>query len=297
MLIALSKKQIPFSVDTDGDIIYSRVKDGAEEKINFTLDVSSISKLEISEALSDVDIDVNQSGIKERQDEAISIYKVVNLNNVFGNIYNKNIAEILAAYDFKLLQNPNETGDNRYSFTKLLLNIQSNSSITLRIILSACDIKLANAVTKKETSIYQSLSEEENLALAEIKLDIAVKRGESERAQRELKEVWEQKKAKLELDINISDIIEESPYSKLYKILKLTSEAIPEITRLTIANEAKFAAATIKEKEQIKRDSLIRSIERKLRKRAMREFLIEQKQELLRRYRKNPEEFEIRSLR
>jgi hypothetical protein len=141
------------------------------------------------------------------------------------------------------------------------------------------------------------LSEEENLALAEIKLDIAVKRGESERAQRELKEVWEQKKAKLELDINISDIIEESPYSKLYKILKLTSEAIPEITRLTIANEAKFAAATIKEKEQIKRDSLIRSIERKLRKRAMREFLIEQKQELLLRYRKNPEKFEIRSLR
>jgi hypothetical protein len=270
---------------------------GKEKVMNLTLNIENMSKGMISELLPDVELDVNQCGIKERQSEIASMYKVVAANNIFDNIYNPNIAQILANYDFKQLLNPKEKGDDRYSFTKLLLNIQSNSSVTLRMILSACDIKLTNAVTKKETSIFRSLLEEENRGLAEIKLKIAVIRNESEKIQRKKKEVWEKKKEKLSLETKISEIISESPHKNVYKILKLTSEAVPEIVRLTIANEAKVAAASIKEKEKLTRDSLVRSIERKLRKRAMREFLIEQKQEYLKRYRKDPENFEIRSLR
>lgn len=295
--LELSSKQIAFSVNDDGDIVYSETVGGKEKVMNLTLNIENMSKGMISELLPDVELDVNQCGIKERQSEIASMYKVVAANNIFDNIYNPNIAQILANYDFKLLLNPKEKGDDRYSFSKLLLNIQSNSSVTLRMILSACDIKLANAVTKKETSIFRSLLEEENRGLAEIKLKIAVIRNESEKIQRKKKEVWEKKKEKLSLETKISEIISESPHKNVYKILKLTSEAVPEIVRLTIANEAKVAAASIKEKEKLTRDSLVRSIERKLRKRAMREFLIEQKQEYLKRYRKDPENFEIRSLR
>jgi hypothetical protein len=295
--LELSSKQIAFSVNDDGDIVYSETVGGKEKVMNLTLNIENMSKGMISELLPDVELDVNQCGIKERQSEIASMYKVVAANNIFDNIYNPNIAQILANYDFKQLLNPKEKGDDRYSFTKLLLNIQSNSSVTLRMILSACDIKLANAVTKKETSIFRSLLEEENRGLAEIKLKIAVIRNESEKIQRKKKEVWEKKKEKLSLETKISEIISESPHKNVYKILKLTSEAVPEIVRLTIANEAKVAAASIKEKEKLTRDSLVRSIERKLRKRAMREFLIEQKQEYLKRYRKDPENFEIRSLR
>jgi hypothetical protein len=297
LLVHLSSLDIPFFINDDNDICYRIPKSGDAVIVNFTLDASAISKNEIAELLPKVSFNVSQGGIKERRLEAEAIYKIFVVNKIFDGIYTESIKDILKEYDLQKLKSKAKESFEQKNFVTLLLNVQSNSSVALRIILSACNINITNSITKKEAAIYSSLSLEEGQELVDVNLNIAALRSESVKAEKLCIEGWQIAKVRAELKTSIIDIIESSKVKTIYKILGLSSESIPEINRLGIANECRTASYLIKEAEGVKHDSQIRSIERKLRKRAFREFLVTKKAELLKQYRTSGIDFEIQSLR
>lgn len=76
----------------------------------------------------------------------------------------------------------------------------------------------------------------------------------------------------------------------LYRILKLNSEAIPTLQRIEIAPKAKAIAYEIRDK----RDSIIRNIANKFRRRGTREFFVELQSNLISRL-KSGEEVDVRT--
>jgi len=73
----------------------------------------------------------------------------------------------------------------------------------------------------------------------------------------------------------------------------MTVEFIPEIDRLAIARYAKLLSFSIKERQKITDPSLLANIERRLKRRAMREYLTNWKLELLEKYRSDPDSLVI----
>lgn len=277
-LIELSEHSYAIFLDEEtGNVAY---KDNAGKiyQLDFSFDDDVMHRRNIAELLPNVTFDVLQNGDVDKAKEAEAIYKVVVVNEILDGLYLSAIKRTLNGYNFKNLQ-PHEGEKN---FRSLLKTILEEASSTIRIIMGACEIKIAELKTKKEVKILSGISIVEAQELRELKISILAKRNEYAKiiAKEETKARREVKRESLREEER--NLIEASSVKTLYRILELNTEAIPMKARIAIARKAKLLAFNLKERSEfIGSDSLVLKLANRLQRRGYREYIAEMKTNLL----------------
>lgn len=153
-IIELAKMATPIEFDEEVGKVYFLKGDGSKHFIVFSDDEKKnvFTRKVVASLLPEVTFDVAQGGILEQAKEAEAIYTVLTVNKVFGGIFTKRIRRLLYQFDVKKLEGPNG------KFTSLLTKIEQDSTAVIRILVSACNIKLTEVKTKKEAKLYTSLN-------------------------------------------------------------------------------------------------------------------------------------------
>lgn len=278
-ILELSEQSMSIELDDKTSNVYIKDVEG-KRIINITEEVAFTDKRTIAETLPDVRIDVVQAGIKEKAIEAESIYKMVVINNLYSHKFNKEIGLLLDSYNFERMES------ERGTFKQLLEKIQINSTPVLRLIISACNIKLIEFKTKKEAKLYMSLSDLENQELLDLKVKILAWTTQRQAKFDASASPGEQLIYREKTEEEVEVIKRKSKVATIYKILNLTIEDMKDPERMDIYLYAERLAHDIKLHERLEgRMSLVNDIERKLRRRGVREYLTEVKSRLLKEYR------------
>lgn len=144
----------PFLYD-EQDQIYIEVKNDDDDRIEKLYIISEKSNPSfdvmcerICESLPEITYDLECDGYPSRQCEAASLYKVMVINSLQENFYNKEINDLIDGYDFKnwICKNKN------YGFTELLNKIQEEADTVSRIVIMCANNKLVADKIKKDTS-------------------------------------------------------------------------------------------------------------------------------------------------
>jgi hypothetical protein len=285
-VLDLSEKELPFVIIDDEIVLIendgttsSTGIDNFNKKILTGWDWENIDQEEFARLLPEVKFDVSQGGIKERMKETCAAYKLCVINKAFDGIWNEQIIEVINSYDFINLTGP-------ITFAQLLENVFQNSSLATRILINCCAKKLMKMQTKKEGLFDTMLTPSQKIQLSTLDVNITVLRNSFDKQVLEVPQLdWELLKLREELVDNIEGSIDDSNVGIIYRIKQINVQYLNQNIRTKIETAAELASLAIKKKEAIiGKDSLIRLIERRLRRRAFREFLASWKLDLLQQY-------------
>lgn len=293
IIIKLMVKPQLLSVEDDELIVFI---DGEKHKITINTDIIK-GRNKLSLVLPDIDFDIDQDGNVARQVEVESIYKVSIVSAIFNDLYKSEIDEILSDYDYGKMC----TSDENYPFSRLRKEVEEEASYIMKMLLAACTIKLSNFASKNTSKILSLLTQEERSELENLTIktkSILFKAQEQIDAETD---PLNKKTLIYAKDKLIAKTIDNSNIGKVFRIVNLSSEAIPSEERVSISREArKFAKKLAAEQDLLtddKRNILQNYLFSRLRRRGWKQFVSEMKQTEYLKYKEDTTAYKPRTKR
>lgn len=288
ILIKLMVKPQLLTVEDDNLIV---TVDGEKYKISIGTNIVK-GRNKLSLVLPDITFDVDQDGNVARQVEAESIYKCTVVSSIFDDLYKEEIDEILSTYDFDSMSNASEN----YPFSRLRSEIEEEASYVMKMVLSACTIKLSNYASKNTSKILSLLTVEER---SQVEALVISTKSILFKAQVEIDAEQDPLERKVKIyakDKLINETIENSEIGKVFRIINLSSEAIPTKARIKISREAKkFSNEVVLQKDNLNEGEhkiLKQYLFSRFRRRGWKQFVAELKETEYIKYSKDPKGYQ-----
>lgn len=256
-------------------------------------------KTKVSDLLPEVEFNLEQEGNVKRQIEIESIYKCCIISSLFEGLYSQEIRSICKTYNFETML---DSDNGKYPFTQLKEQIELDSNYIMKLVLSACTLKLSNSAAKNLSVILSDLTMEERS-----KLDVLNSKIKSlvfkydEKIDLE-KDPLQKKVLIAKKDTEVDEIIRNDSIGNIYKIVNLSSEAIPTIQKVKISKAAREFTLKIMNKQSKnlsddEKKDLQSYLLSRLRKRGWKAFLSTYRSDEYKRYKADPENYKIRTKR
>jgi hypothetical protein len=216
-----------FYINEDNDKVYC-------PKMDFSI---SDSGEWLSDRLPPVPFDVEQSGNVRKSDEAEALYCAIVIAHILKEpIFKEEIRKMAKTYDFTNMKN---NIDQEQTFRGLINDWQSQQSVIINIIISACKFRISYFKKDMEKFLRDGISEEEVVGLRELQAVISAKNfaySDGELSPTNLKNLSKIDKLRLidKRDAEISILIANSKAGVLYKLLNLSTEYISPIKKKKI---------------------------------------------------------------
>lgn len=251
LLVKLVTEPFLIGYDVDVNRLYFQDENGDKSYCPDIHEGLTTSKEWISEFLPNVPLDINQNGNIRMAKEAENIYKCILVAGILRDEFLSDFQKVCKSYNFKELRGRD---NDEINFTRLLEKWQSLQNITIRIIISGANYKLASEKNLEVGFLLGSLSKEETLGVSSIRNFVKTcirsymldklspdKVNKLSKIDR-LKEI--QKK-----DDEVMAIINESTnFSELYKICAMTADYLDPFAKIRLDNCAiDFAKKDAKE--------------------------------------------------
>lgn len=191
----------------------------------------------ISDQLPNVGFDIDQNGNLRKSQEAESLYCLLVISSVLKDrSFSDDLERVISDYDFSQMR-PNN--DSNKDLITLLSEWQGLQSIVINILVSACRYKILDYKKDAEKYLRAGLTESEVAGLRDLesnirKINFQYSEGVlSPLSINSLTKIG-RLKAIDERNTKISDLIKNSKFGILYKILNLSSEYISPIKKKKI---------------------------------------------------------------
>lgn len=216
--------------------------------------------------------DINCQGIKRKQNEVISAYKLLCVNSALKGLYKDEIKELVTNYDFTNLRPFN---DNGRTFLNLLNEVEEDAGSVVKFIIACCSIKIASKKQKGEKPFTGILPVQEVTWLENLSEKIA----EEEANVSKLLEKEPSRLKRLQLIVDKDKAVDRIIKSEIrgnerrhviYKISRLTSDNLDQYTKVKIKRGIRKGVGKLLEDGVIKDDDAYIYFVRKLSRRAIR---------------------------
>lgn len=241
LLIKLTSEPFLIGYDSEVNRLYFDDENGDRSYCPEINEGLTKSKEWISDFLPSVPIDINQNGNIRKAKEAENIYKCILVSGILREDFLIDFKKVCKTYDFKELRG---SVDHNENFSALLDKWQSLQNITIRVIVSGANYKLASEKNLEVGFLLGSLSKEETLGVSSIRNFVkscirTYMLGKlSPDKVNQLSKIERLKEIQKKDDEVLSIINESSEFSELYKICAMTVDYLDPFIKIRLDNSA-----------------------------------------------------------